>query len=192
MIPIESSMAVSVAAADGARKPVVPPESSRPAKSSPLPRSGAPCGLPEHPLLWQFGKPNPDALHAFPAQLHSHDIETPVRPAPQGLVDRRPSHHPGGRGGELPTHKERDPRRARAAAERVRPPLTRDLEAVGLKFGGPVFLRIFKEERQLELWVQVPGRRTFKLFRTYRIAAGAGQKYEEEPRDPFLFDLVNV
>jgi len=70
--------------------------------------------------------------------------------------------------------KDADPARARNAATRVGPNLTRNLEAVGLKFGDPVFIRIFKEERELEFWVQVPGRKSYKLFRTYRIAAMSG------------------
>lgn len=67
-----------------------------------------------------------------------------------------------------------DPDRAKAAAGRVRPALTRDLAALGLRFGDPVFIRIFKEERELELWVRQPGRKTFKHFRTYAIAAMSG------------------
>ncbi len=66
------------------------------------------------------------------------------------------------------------PERAKAAAERTRPGLTRDLAALGLRFGDPVFLRAFKEERELEVWVQARGGRDFRLFRSYRIAAASG------------------
>lgn len=66
------------------------------------------------------------------------------------------------------------PRDASAAA-RVRPTLTRELTAAGLRFGSPVFLRVFKEERELELWVQEPGKKTFKHFRTYYVAAMSGK-----------------
>lgn len=65
--------------------------------------------------------------------------------------------------------------RARAAADRVRPGLTRALGAKGLRFGDPVFLRIFKEERQLEIWVKEPRRKSYQLFRTYPIAAMSGK-----------------
>lgn len=64
--------------------------------------------------------------------------------------------------------------RAAAAAARVRPPLERDLTAAGLKFGDPVFLRAFKEERLLELFVQRPNSHSFQLFRSYPIAAASG------------------
>ncbi|NNE81900.1 MAG: murein L,D-transpeptidase [Silicimonas sp.] len=57
--------------------------------------------------------------------------------------------------------------------QRVTPILTADLARHGLKFGAPVFLRIFKEERQLELWVA--GTDTFRLFRTYDICNYSGE-----------------
>ena len=44
--------------------------------------------------------------------------------------------------------------RAAKAAENVRPALERDLAAAGLRFGDPVFIRAFKRERQLELYVR--------------------------------------
>lgn len=64
--------------------------------------------------------------------------------------------------------------RARKAAERVTPALKRDLAAAGLRLGDPVFLRILKEERELECWIRQPGKATFQHFRTYRIAAMSG------------------
>ena len=64
--------------------------------------------------------------------------------------------------------------RATAAAANVRPALQRDLTAVGLKFGDPVFIRAFKEERQLELFVRNRATGKFGLFRTYPIAAASG------------------
>ncbi|MCH2063312.1 MAG: murein L,D-transpeptidase [Roseibacillus sp.] len=65
--------------------------------------------------------------------------------------------------------------RARAAAEDVREGLTRDLANAGMRYGNPVFIRILKEEAELELFVQEMGKKTFKLFRTYQIAAMSGQ-----------------
>jgi murein L,D-transpeptidase YafK len=64
--------------------------------------------------------------------------------------------------------------RAAAASARVRPALERDLTTAGLRFGDPIFLRAFKEERQLELFVQNRRSGTFDLFRTYPIAAASG------------------
>ena len=44
--------------------------------------------------------------------------------------------------------------RSRAAIGRVVPSLVRDLQTAGLAYGNPVFIRIFKEERELEFWVE--------------------------------------
>lgn len=64
--------------------------------------------------------------------------------------------------------------RAKAAAERVGPGLRRDLTTMGLRFGDPVFLRAFKEEGELEVWVRNRTSKKFDKFRTYRVAAQSG------------------
>ncbi len=64
--------------------------------------------------------------------------------------------------------------RAEKAAGRVRPGLERDLAAKGLHLGDPVFIRIFKEERELELWVRDRASGRFKRFRTWPIVAMSG------------------
>ena len=63
--------------------------------------------------------------------------------------------------------------RARKAANRVSPKLKKDLATRGLSLGEPVFIRVFKEERELELWVRKRDR--FVKFRTYPIAAMSGK-----------------
>ncbi|WP_226895640.1 L,D-transpeptidase family protein [Luteolibacter marinus] len=67
------------------------------------------------------------------------------------------------------------PERAKAAAARVRPELERDLAAKGLHFGDPVFLRAFKEEGELELWIRRRDSGKYELFRTWKIAAQSGK-----------------
>lgn len=67
------------------------------------------------------------------------------------------------------------PERAKAAAARVRPSLERDLAAKGFHFGDPVFLRAFKEENVLELWVLKRETKKYELFRTWEIAAQSGK-----------------
>ena len=62
--------------------------------------------------------------------------------------------------------------RSRAATSRQTPRLQRELEAKDLQLGSPVFLRIFKESRELELWVRQADR--FHLFRTYPICDFSG------------------
>lgn len=66
------------------------------------------------------------------------------------------------------------PERAAAAATRVRPALERDLAAKQLRFGDPVFLRAFKREMKLELFVRDRRAGTFRLFRSYPIAKASG------------------
>jgi murein L,D-transpeptidase YafK len=65
--------------------------------------------------------------------------------------------------------------RVAAIAARVRPGLERDLAAAGLHFGDPVFVRAFKEEKLLELFVRQRDSGKFRLFRSYPIAAAAGE-----------------
>ncbi|MES2660336.1 MAG: 2-dehydro-3-deoxyphosphooctonate aldolase [Verrucomicrobiota bacterium] len=64
--------------------------------------------------------------------------------------------------------------RAAAAAARVRPGLERDLAAMGLHFGDPVFIRAFKEENEFELFVRNRETGKFDLFRTYPVVAASG------------------
>ncbi len=67
--------------------------------------------------------------------------------------------------------------RARAAADRVRPALETALEDQGLALGDPVFLRIFKEENELEAWVrdEADEEGRFQLFRTWEICTWSGK-----------------
>lgn len=63
--------------------------------------------------------------------------------------------------------------RAEDAAARARPHLERDLARAGLRYGAPVFLRITKQERELEVWIERGGR--YARFRTYPICAFSGE-----------------
>ena len=62
--------------------------------------------------------------------------------------------------------------RSEAAAKRVRVPLETALRAKGLRWGAPVFIRIYKEEKQLELWVD--DGKQFKLLKTWPICKFSG------------------
>jgi murein L,D-transpeptidase YafK len=62
--------------------------------------------------------------------------------------------------------------RVALARQLVGESLTRDLAAQGLQWGAPVFLRAFKSEQQLELWIK--DSTTFRLFRTYPICRVPG------------------
>ena len=63
--------------------------------------------------------------------------------------------------------------RSRKALARAAPKLIVDLERNGLAYGSPIYIRIFKTERMLELWVKQEV--AFKLFRTYDIAGMSGE-----------------
>ncbi len=71
--------------------------------------------------------------------------------------------------------------RSELAHIRTKPHLNRDLEERGLSLGVPIFVRIFKLTRQLEVWIEdVDGR--YSLFRTYGIcdySGGMGPKHQE-------------
>tara|TARA_R110002096_G_scaffold163992_5_gene331658 strand:- start:13908 stop:14585 length:678 start_codon:yes stop_codon:yes gene_type:complete len=87
------------------------------------------------------------------------------------------------KGGSSPIESD-DPNRASKAKKRVTPLLKKDLEAKGLTFGSPIFLRIFKESHELELWVQGSNGK-FQLFRNYRIAAMSGKLGPKEKQGDF-------
>jgi murein L,D-transpeptidase YafK len=53
--------------------------------------------------------------------------------------------------------------------------LSEKLRQAGLKFGDPVFIRIFKEEFLLELWLRPTGEERFKLFAGYPVCAISGE-----------------
>ena len=63
--------------------------------------------------------------------------------------------------------------RAQAAATRVLPGLRRDLAAAGLVLGDPVYLRLFKHEREMEVWVRKDHGR-YALFRRFPICTYSG------------------
>ena len=56
---------------------------------------------------------------------------------------------------------------------RIAPSLITQLESRNLSYGSPVFIRIFKNGRELEVWVK--GDDSYELFHTYAVAAMSGQ-----------------
>lgn len=64
--------------------------------------------------------------------------------------------------------------RAQQAAARVAPALRRDLAQQGLEFGAAVFMRLFKREGELELWLAGKDGE-YRLFRRYPICYYSGQ-----------------
>lgn len=56
---------------------------------------------------------------------------------------------------------------------RVTPQLIKKCYRKGLQLGAPVYIRIIKQSRELELWMQSGG--TFRLFNKYKICAMSGR-----------------
>lgn len=83
--------------------------------------------------------------------------------------------------------------RSRLAIERVTPRLDKELTKSGLKLGAPIFIRIFKEEMALEIWMKKKKR--FQLFKSYPICTfgseGLGPKIRQgDGRAPEGFYFV--
>ncbi len=63
--------------------------------------------------------------------------------------------------------------RSREAVARIAPSIVRPLQSRNLSYGSPIFIRIFKNERELEVWVKNDD--SYELFHTYAVAAMSGQ-----------------
>ena len=64
--------------------------------------------------------------------------------------------------------------RSISANKRVDQQLTEALNAKGLRYGAPVFVRIFKQSYELEIWVE-NDQAQFSLFKTYDICNFSGE-----------------
>lgn len=53
--------------------------------------------------------------------------------------------------------------------------LEKALTAKGMALGDPIFMRIFKESNELELWVKAEGKTKYELFKTYEICYYSGE-----------------
>ena len=65
-------------------------------------------------------------------------------------------------------------RRAEHAESRVRDDLTARLRAIGSDWGAPLFLRIYKQERELEVWARTGGG-VYALLDTWPICTYSGE-----------------
>ncbi|MEW6520815.1 MAG: murein L,D-transpeptidase family protein [Thermodesulfobacteriota bacterium] len=60
-----------------------------------------------------------------------------------------------------------------SVCQKVAPLLETELSELGVDLGNPIFIRIFKESRELELWVQQD--EEYRLFKTYAICNLSGK-----------------
>ena len=71
--------------------------------------------------------------------------------------------------------------RSKTAINTQAPILEKQFDQMGLKLGNPIFIRIFKQEAELEIWIKSED--SFKLFSTYPICTfgteGLGPKLAE-------------
>jgi len=58
--------------------------------------------------------------------------------------------------------------------QRVKPNLQTALKKQGLRYGAPIFIRIFKQPASLEVWME-NSQKKFQKFKTYPICAFSGQ-----------------
>ena len=73
--------------------------------------------------------------------------------------------------------------RAETALKKNSASLSQALSAKGMQLGDPIFIRTFKETKELEIWIQKKGETKFSLFKTYPICTygrqGLGPKLKE-------------
>jgi len=125
-------------------------------------------------LMSYFGKPQPPAQGPEPsfaggAPIHVEDEEATYRePKPQSFAPEIPPPPREVKIPEEPTESELEEQRL---AQLDLPSL---MEEKGMKMGSPVFIRAFKEERELEVFLQTADG-TFEHLRTYPIAAASGK-----------------
>lgn len=71
--------------------------------------------------------------------------------------------------------------RSKAAIAKLTPILKAEFNHSGIKLGAPIFIRIFKQEAELEVWVDNKG--SFKLFKSFPVCTfgfgGLGPKLKE-------------
>ena len=59
--------------------------------------------------------------------------------------------------------------------EKTKKSLEPSLKRLGLSFGSPIFVRVFKEENELELWLRGGAHNEYTLFRIYKIQGWSGR-----------------
>ena len=76
--------------------------------------------------------------------------------------------------------------RSREVVKRVSPDLAEAFRVKGLRLGQPVFIRVFKQEMALEVWIEPSPGHAYELFKTYPVAnyggMGVGPKLQEGDR----------
>lgn len=136
--------------------------SCSPDKQAEVPaRSSDPESHPPIPMP----PPTPSAAAPVPPAI-TPEPSSPPSPVPFPFSPPLPALPPA-----APVSKEE---RLEEVKGRVLPLLVPDLAQRGLSLGNPVFIRIFKESGELEVWVKPKSSATFKPWRKWPIAAMSG------------------
>lgn len=64
--------------------------------------------------------------------------------------------------------------RSKQVVDSTGPKLSKSLAKMGLKLGDPIFIRCFKETKELEVWVKPQSEEEYRLFKVYRVAHWSG------------------
>jgi len=125
---------------------------------------GSEDALPPYPLAQATQRIMQSVLSR--AEL-SDPSQPPVSPA--GAAERAPS----AAGQSTSVARMSLPASVGSSSERAGRAAPEELKSLGLTVGDPVFLRLFKKEQELELWMQARGQSDFTLFRVYRLQASS-------------------
>ncbi len=71
--------------------------------------------------------------------------------------------------------------RSTEAINRVKPKLEKELEAKKIKYGSAIFIRIFKESEELEVWVK--NENLFQKFKTFKICTYGSEGFGPKEKD---------
>ncbi len=125
-------------------------------------------------LQGRFGKPDAGEEPAVESEESAERQAYPLASQTRRLVEgffggagAPPGPRPGGGPPSTP--------RSRAIVEAAGARLEPELRKQGLKCGDPVVLRLFKEEKELEIWMKPSSSPLYTLFKVHRVAASAGR-----------------
>ncbi len=97
-------------------------------------------------------------------------VRTPNRGLTRSIATGAKSLLRNQRGVEVPFSE-----KASRVASRHNERLDAELKSFGLNLGQPIYLRIFKEEKECEMWMKPRHRREYALFKVYTICASSGK-----------------
>ncbi len=117
----------------------------------------------------------PPAQEESSAGRQRYPVATSTVRLLQGLFPPSPGGGSTGGFALMNTNKIPATSRSLSIVEETRARLDAGLKRMDLKVGDPVFLRLFKEERELEVWMKPAGKPSYTLFKVYRMSDVEGK-----------------